>query len=221
MANEKIKAVLFDLDGTLVDTFESIVISFNEALNVLGAGHVDGEVLKKHIGAPHDVTLRKFAPHASQEELSRGTAVFRKTRAELTDEYTKVLPGVIELLENLRRENIKTGIVTTTTKEMTEHILKHSGLFDYFDVIVTRDDVKKLKPDPEPIIYALKKLKLNKDECIMAGDHPNDIIAAKAAGIKAVAIPSAYDRNELEKYAPDYVFDNIYGIYSLISLNNF
>jgi pyrophosphatase PpaX len=212
----KIKAVFFDLDGTLVDTFESIVISFNEALKALGAGPVDREILVESIGAPHDVTLRKIVPGASREELNEATSVFRKTRAEITDKYTKVLPGVPELLKNLKSKNIKTGVVTTTTRQMTEHILKAANLYDFFDVLITRDDVKNLKPDPEPIINAIDKLNLNKDECIMVGDHPNDIISAKTASVKVAAIPNVYDKKTLEKYKPDYIFKNIIDVESVI-----
>lgn len=206
---EKIKAVLFDLDGTLVDTFESIVISFNKALMSIGASPAKRDFLMKSIGAPHEVTLKKLVPGATQDEITSATAVFRKTREEVTDEYTKILPGVAELLKNLRAKNIKTAVVTTTAKLMTEHILKNAGLENFIDILITRDDVKNLKPDPEPLLLAVEKLNLNKSECIMVGDHPNDIIAAKKAGIKVAAIPHIYDKKTLGTYGPDYVFDNI------------
>lgn len=212
----KIKAVLFDLDGTLVDTFESIVISFNESLKVLGAGPAERDFLIKSIGTPHEVTLKKIVPNASAEQIDRATDVFRKTRAEVTDKHTKILPGVPELLKNLKTGNIKTGIVTTTARPMTEHILKVAHLFDFIDIIVTRDDVKNLKPHPEPIIKAVQELKLNKMQCIMVGDHPNDIIAAKSAGVKVAAIPNVYKRTILEKYEPDYIFDSILAVKNVI-----
>jgi len=216
----KTKAVFFDLDGTLVDTFDSIVISFNEALKVLGSEPKERNFLMKSIGAPHEVTLKKVVPDATQKEIDKATIVFRKTREKITDKYTKILPGVFELLRNLKSKNIKTGIITTTAKPTTEHILKTSGLRDFIDILITRDDVKNLKPDPEPVIKAIENLnkinKINKDECIMVGDHPNDITAAKAAGIKVIAIPNVYTRKTLEKYKPDYIFENIIDVKNVI-----
>jgi len=212
----KIKAVLFDLDGTLVDTFESIVISFNEALKFLGAKPANRKILTESIGAPHEVTLKKFVPKATQEEIHKATDVFRKTRAKTTDRYTKVLPGVSKLLKNLKSKNIKTGVVTTTAKAMSEHILKAANLYNLIDVLITRDDVENLKPDPEPVLKALVKLNLNNDECVMVGDHPNDIISAKSANVRVIAIPNVYDKEILEKYKPDYIFDRIIDVESVI-----
>lgn len=212
----KIKAVLFDLDGTLVDTFESIVISFNEALKVLNAGPAKRDFLIKSIGTPHEVTIKKIVPNASAEQIDMATDVFRKTRAEVTDKHTKILPEVPELLKNLKARNIKTGIVTTTARPMTEHILKVANLSNFIDIIVTRDDVKNLKPHPEPVIKAIQKLSLNKTQCIMVGDHPNDIIAAKSAGVTVAAIPNVYKRIILEKYGPDYIFDSILAVKNII-----
>jgi len=232
-----IKAVLFDLDGTLVDSFKSIVIAFNAALEYLGADKVNESEIKEYIGTPHEVTIKKFSPEASDEQIKKSAEIFHKTRIKYTDEYTTAIDNSLVILKFLKNSGIKTAVVTTTGRDISTRILKKTGLYDYIDVLVSRDDVKKLKPDPEPVITALNKIreigningrentkeninninKLNKENCIMIGDHPNDILAGKCAGIKTVGIVNVHSACELKSHGADYIVSNLFEIEQLIA----
>ena len=213
-----IKGILFDLDGTLVDSFKSIVIAFNEALESMGAEPRKEEELIPWIGIPYEVTIGQFMPEIANdsESIKKANITFNLVREEVTDQYTKARDGVLDLLTYLKSKQMKIGIVTTTHRELSIKILKSTKIIKFVDVLMTRDDVSKLKPDPEPIFMALKQLNLQRDECIMIGDHPNDIIAAKKAGVKVIAVINAHNKEELQKHNPDWILSDIRDVKKII-----
>ncbi len=205
-----LKAVLFDLDGTLVDSFKSIVLAFNESLNLAGMPPVAQARLGKRIGTPYDKIMVDLYPELADDPglLKDMSAEFNKRRHELTEKYTRAYPGVRDTLEKIKNLGLKTCVVTTTHRDMTEKMLNDTKIDPFIELIISRDDVKKLKPDPEPLFLAMEKMGVVPGECVMVGDHPNDILAAKNAGLRVVIIPKAHKKESLIKYNPDYLIDN-------------
>ena len=209
-----ITGVLFDLDGTLVDSYDAIVISFNGALESMGEKQKSRKELIRYIGVPHEETLKKISNDPKKVEL--GVKAFSTVRKRVSDRYTHEMEGARYLLLELKRKGAKTGVITTTGREMTGHIMRTTNLDYLMDVVVTRDDVASLKPSPEPVLRALKLLNLKKDECIMVGDHPNDMMAAKRAGIRAVGLINVFSAKELKDSGADFVVDKIKDVLEVI-----
>lgn len=216
MTNKKIKGILFDLDGTLVDSFPSVIASFREAFKFLkpyaktNLNFTDDEI-KKLIGTPHRETFRKITDN--NEAIEKAAVIFRETRKKFK---VDAIDGSIDLLNFLKSKNFNLGIVTTTGRELTEQILKDLNIQNLFEAIVTGTDVSHLKPHPEPILKAIEILNLDRDNCIMVGDHPNDIIAANSAGIKSTAILYARTKDEFIKYNPTYIVNSIKEIKNIV-----
>ncbi len=207
--NPKIKGILFDLDGTLANSFPSIIIAFREAFKFLEPyaktklNFTDDEI-KKLIGIPHQQTFGKIAN--DNEAVEKASKIFRETRKKFK---VDAIDGSVDLLNFLKAKNFKLGIVTTTGRKLTERILNDLNVQNLFEAVITGTDVLNLKPHPEPILKAIELLNLSKDSCVMSGDHPNDIIAANSAGIKSIAILYAHTKDEFERYNPTYIVSSI------------
>lgn len=181
-----LKAVIFDKDGVLVDTEEIVIQSIENVVNKysdLPYDKNDGNVLR---GATADVTFdlinNKYKiPFAVEETLKRYHEEYTKLLEERED---FIFDGVVELLEELKRNNILFGIGTNSSKERTRISLKH--LINSFDIIVTPEDVKNSKPAPDIFLAVSKKLGVSTENCVVIGDTNNDSLAARACGMKFV-----------------------------------
>ncbi|OQX18771.1 MAG: hypothetical protein BWK75_06285 [Candidatus Altiarchaeales archaeon A3] len=216
MKEIKTRGILFDLDGTLVDSFPSIIIAFKEAFKILkpftksDINFTDDEI-KKLIGIPHQETFRNMCDDG--EAVKKATEIFRETRRKFK---VGAIDGSVNLLMFLKTKNFKLGVVTTTGRELTERILNDLNVQNLFESVITGTDVSNLKPHPEPILKSIEILNLSNDSCIMAGDHPNDIIAANAANIRSIAILYARTKDEFMKYNPTYIVSSIGEIKNLV-----
>ena len=187
---EKYKAVIFDLDGTLINSLPYHVLSFKDLLLERGV-RVDDNYLKKLIGLPTEVILKEL------EHKYRIKENIHNLREERRYHYFKFLgkrditfPGVKKFLGELRLD-YKLAVATGSSKV----ILIHSTDKDFqglFDVVVTINEVKKGKPSPEQLFLAVKRLKVKKQECLFIGDSIYDAIASKTAGIDFIGVTTGY-----------------------------
>lgn len=182
------KAVLFDLDGTLVDNElyerENIkalvrIASKNTSLNEKEIWQKVREY-RKYEGTPLWYDWRYFTKFIGAPEDS-----WRQVHLENL-KHLKLLPGVIETLEKLKSMSVSLGIVTDAIRDVALLKIKHLKIKKFFKVIVTQDDVGTVKPDPYPILYALKLLDMSPNEAIYVGNTLNDVLAALAAGVKPI-----------------------------------
>ncbi len=177
-----LKAVLFDLDGTLINSeklsFEAIDCGFRE---VLGRPLTQNEEANL-LGRPVKKTLSEKYP-------SEGAAIYESILRHFNEKISgiKAYPGVIDLLDLLSAQNVRMAVVTSGDREVASRVMESSGIGRYFEFFVGQDDTKLHKPDPEPIFLALKKLGLFSGDCIFVGDQPYDIMAAKSSGMDALA----------------------------------
>jgi pyrophosphatase PpaX len=178
-----VRAVLFDLDGTLIDTIELIRVSFRYATEqVLGRALPD-ELTMANVGQPLRTQFEDLAPgHA--DELTR---VYREFNSAHHDELAKAYPGTVETLEGLAGRGIPMGVVTSKGTEGALRGLDLFGLTGFFEVIVSADDVPLHKPDPYPLRFAASALGVPLEYCVYIGDSPHDMQAAVSGGAIAVA----------------------------------
>lgn len=201
-----IKGILFDLDGTLVNTNDLIINSFTETFkHYYPQKEFTLQEIIDCIGPTLEQTAKKYYPQKIEEMVE----LYRHHYAIHHDELIKIYPGIKELLENLKALDLKLAIVTSKKKDMTLRAMKHTNILHYFDVIISSDEVENPKPHQEPIELALQKLNLLKNEVIMVGDNSHDIECAKNANVKSIAVGWALKGADyLRGYRPTYIIDS-------------
>lgn len=211
-----IKTMLFDLDGTIIDTNELIIRSFIESLQ----GFVPEDFGRDHIipsmGEPLTDQMKRFS---GLEDVTQLVAAYREVNLRLHDEYVKAFDNVNEVIEQLHEQGIQIGVVTTKMRLTTERGLKYVGLFDYVDAIVTIDDVENAKPHPEPVNKAVGLLGADPATTMMVGDSVVDILSALAAGTIAVGVAwSLKGEQKLKEAGAHHVIHDMRDLYSFVGL---
>lgn len=211
-----IRTMLFDLDGTIMDTNELIIRSFLESL----AGVVPADFSREHIIPNMGLTLSdQIKIFSGLEEVAHLEAAYRKVNLRLHDEFVKSFPYVNEVVKNLHEQGIRIGVVTTKMRLTTERGLKFVGLYDYIDAIVTIDDVINPKPHPEPVLMAMEQLGADPTSTIMVGDSVVDIESAEAAGAVSVGVAwSLKGAQKLRESGAQYVIDDMRELYAFAGL---
>lgn len=181
-ANSKavFKAVLFDLDATLIDTGEYILLAFNHALASEGIAPIDYAKLASLAGHPLRDCYAELAPGKNAKRLCDVHMQFQYDNAHLVKEF----PGADGLLKQLNQGGVKVGIVTARYRKSTDRLLEELGLAQYCQARAYGDDAWKGKPHPEPFLETAKMLGERPGDCLVVGDGCADIVGGKEAGCK-------------------------------------
>lgn len=202
----KINTILFDLDGTLINTNDLILASFEHTLEQFYPGQYSKQDIVSFIGEPLEETFQKV-DDARVEEL---ITAYRAHNHEHHDLLVKEYDGVFETIQSLHEQGYKLGIVTTKIRFTAEKGLKLTNLDRYFDCVVTIDDVQKAKPDAEPIYKALQTLGTSPESTMMVGDSQYDIMAGKNAGTKTAGVGwTIKGKDFLASYEPDVMLEKM------------
>lgn len=204
MAPMRFPVVLFDLDGTLIDSGPMIVSSMQHAARTVLGLEISEEALKAAVGGPGLVAQMGELDPGRVDEL---VDAYRRHNEPLHDEL-EAFWEVAEILPRLRDEGRRLGIVTAKRRATVQLAFDRlPALERAFEVVVTAEDTERHKPDPAPIVEALARLGAEPGEAAYVGDSPFDVRAAKAAGVRAVAVTwgGIHYRERLEREAPDAV----------------
>ena len=188
-----ITTILIDLDGTIADTDDQMVETIAERLGILQRIFPgdDATPFIRHFLLMVEGPVNWFITRSDRldldDEVFRLNRWIRQALGYQRSEELQIIPGVADTLLELSRK-YELGLVTTRNRETTEKFLTDQGLIELFAVIITRDDVQRLKPHPEPILLAMAKLDAEADRCVMVGDTSVDVLAARAAGINSIAV---------------------------------
>ncbi len=211
----KINTLLFDLDGTLINTNELIIESFLHTLNKYYPDKYKREDIFPFIGPTLYETFESINPEKMEEMVQ----VYRKFNHEQHDKLVTEFETVFETIQTLKEKGFKLGIVTTKIRTTVNMGLKLTKLDQFFDVVVTLDDVEHAKPNPEPIFKALEQLDAKPEEAIMVGDNHHDIGAGKNAGTKTAGVAwSIKGRDYIESFQPDYVLDKMSDLLAIVGV---
>ena len=200
------KAVVFDLDGTLVDSVELIIISFQHAIREVLGREVSREESIAWVGRPLREQMERFSPEHAEELVD----VYREFNHREHDRMLKLYDGIPNLLEALLRARVKLGLVTSKSRYTTQMAFDLTGIEGYFDMSVCADECAGNKPSPFPILACLDRLGVEPAEAAYVGDSPSDIQAAQAAGVRAIGVTwGVFDNGTLEAEKPDILVHTI------------
>ncbi|OYT31550.1 phosphatase [Candidatus Woesearchaeota archaeon] len=189
------KAVLFDLDGVIVDSRRAHVLSFQKVLKEKGVS-ISFSELKKFFGVL-DVDI--FKRLIKKKKIKASALELSKKRRKIASSFfknIKLFSGVKSLLKKLKNKYL-IGLATSSSFSKTEFILETFKLKEYFDAVVVREDVKKHKPDPEVYLKLAKKLKVKPEECVVIEDSVAGVEAARRAGMFCVAVLNSFPKKML------------------------
>ncbi len=209
-----ITTVLFDLDGTLLDSFALIMAAFRHACDTV-LGYVPTEdALHAHWGEPLRTRFAYFAPDRVDELVAAYTPYYDVLQTQLAAPF----PGVPQMLQRLRRRGARLGVVTSKRRRAALRDLDVFHLAQYLDTVVVAEDVVSPKPAPDAVLEALRRLDAQRAQAWMVGDWILDIQAARAAAVTSVAAMwGAWDRSALLGSAPDYVAERPEDIVRLLA----
>jgi pyrophosphatase PpaX len=197
----KLPAILFDMDGTLIDSIELIVEGMVYAYDGREGPRPTREEWKALIGTPLDKMLAQWSHSAEDVEFLRGR--YREFQFGHHDRLVRIYDGVEETLRELHARGHPLAIVSSKLERGIRKSMDYFKLTPLFDVLVGLESTEKHKPLPEPVLFALEKLGVAPKDAIFVGDSPHDIEAGNAAGVVTVACPwGAYSRAELEVARP-------------------
>ena len=196
-----LSCLFFDLDGTLADTTELILVTFKDTFRELGLPPRSDEELLAEIGRPLHLQARDIDEERAQEIFD----LYRRLYDVNHDAYAKEFPGVRESVAELKARGYRLALVTSKRSHSANGDLAYYKLAEYFEVVVTADDTSRHKPDPEPALKALELLGASPGEATFIGDSPYDLRCAHAAGVLAGAVEwGPFPRESLEAEKPDY-----------------
>ena len=218
------KAVLFDLDGTLIDTAADFIRIIQQMCREEGRALVEPELIRTQVSEGARAMVKLVYPEMQLED-----PVFLQHRQRFLDRYgadiavdTDLFDGMYPLLEQLEAQDIPWGIVTNKPRWLSEALLKALNLSERCAVLVCPEDVTRTKPDPEPMYLAAKQLNLAAEDCIYIGDHPRDIDAGRHAKMPTVLaaygyLPLQY-KDDLTAWQADHIVHTVAELHQLIQI---
>jgi pyrophosphatase PpaX len=194
--------VIFDLDGTIVDTVELIRRSFRYATRRVLKKELPDREIMAYVGQPLMTQMVQLSPQHAQELYD----VYRAYNHRVHDEFIRGYAGIDEALAGLREAGKRLGLVTSKSADTTQMAFRAVGLEQHFDVVVTASDTTEHKPRPAPILLCLERLGAGRERPIYIGDSPYDVAAGKAAGIATAAVTwGLFSADDLADAGPDHL----------------
>lgn len=188
--NPKRDVALFDLDGTVLDTYAPILESMRYATKTVFGEALPDSKLVSMVGQPLVTQMQAFAAEqgCGPEVADELTRVYREYNERDLDEKSFPFPGIPEAIASLKNAGFTVGVVTSKRAVLATKSLKAHGLFDAFACVNGAEDSTAHKPDPDPLLTAAKKLGVSPDRCVYVGDSPYDLQAARAASMPSVGV---------------------------------
>lgn len=197
------KAVIFDFDGTLADSYAAIACSVNHVRAQHGLPALEVDEVKRHVGRGPVYLLTHTVPGGN---MTDDLACYRQHHPTVMFELTQLLPGALALVQGLSRLGKKIGLCSNKPRLFSQKLLEHLRIATYFDVVVGPEDVANPKPAPDMLLLAVKRLGLSQSEVLYIGDMTVDIETARAAGVQVWVAPTGCDdRHVLEAAKPERV----------------
>ncbi len=218
------KVILFDLDGTLVDSAPDLALAVNHMLETLGREPFHADTIRSWVGNGAQTLVKRGLSGNSIIDESIDPELFAKALDIFLDFYAQNLcvstvtyPNVTATLNTLKAKGYRLALVTNKPYDFIDPLLEGLALSDLFEFSLGGDSLTKKKPDPMPLLHVCEQLGVDASECIMIGDSKNDILAANAAEMQSIGVTYGYNYNEhISHYKPDHVVESFDEIIALI-----
>lgn len=211
--DKKITTLIFDFDGTLLDTNELIINTFQHVLDKYYPGEYGRDEILPFLGP----TLKETFELINMEKSEEMIAAYRAWNIANHDKLAFEFDGVSDTLNKLKQMGFKMAIVSTKKNDMVLRGVNLLDVDDVFDTIIGLDDVSKPKPDAEPILLALERLGSSKEEALMIGDNYHDIVGGQNAGVRTAGVAwTVKGENFLQKFNPDYMLHHITDLFKVV-----
>lgn len=196
-----VKAIMIDLDGTLLDTAGDLVIAANVMLRKLGAAKLPLATIQSYIGKGIQNLVNKclvdsFNCVPDPEFLAQAMVIYEQEYAKKLCVTTRPYPRVTDGLNAMKEAGFQLACITNKSEAFTLPLLRATGLLDYFDIVLSGDSLPKKKPDPMPLHHACKFFGILPNEMLLIGDSVNDTEAARAAGSYIFCVPYGYNEGQ-------------------------
>ena len=217
------QAVLFDLDGTLIDTAADFIRIIQNMCREEGRAVLDADLIRTQVSEGARAMVKLVYP-----ELAVDDSIFIAHRQRFLDEYgeniavdTDLFQGMYPLIEDLEKHNIPWGIVTNKPRRFSESLLEALNLTERCSVLICPDDVTHTKPDPEPMYLAASHLQIDPKQIIYVGDHPRDIDAGRNASMYTILAAYGYlpleHKDNLDAWQADCIVNNVTELHQIIN----
>ena len=207
-----IKALIFDLDGTLVDTAPDLMAATNHVLNLAGRPAITDAQLRQFVGHGSMALIRlgmEATGGAPDElELTRLRDLFLDYYGRNIAAHSKVFDGVIPLLDNAASRGLKMGVCTNKVEGLSNKLLGEIGIAKYFTAVVGGDTLPIMKPNPEPYLEVARRLGVDAATTLMFGDSETDIRTAQNVGVPVIAVSFGYTHAHVSSFNPTHVIDH-------------
>ncbi len=220
--NFKPKMVLIDLDGTLVDSVPDLAYCVDGMMKRLGLRPHGEEKVRDWVGNGVERLVKRalvgeLEGEPEEQTFQKALPLFLELYDENISQRSHLYPGAREALEFLKNAGIRRGCVTNKAARFTEPLLRHLGVLEDFQVVVSGDTLEKQKPDPAPLIYAARALDVAPADSLMVGDSVSDVTAARAAGFSVVCVTYGYNHGQdVADAHPDALIDSLAELESLV-----
>lgn len=212
------RAVLFDLDGTLIDSYDAITSSVNEVRRTRNLEPLGVAQVRPKVGRGVESLLRSTVEGT---ELSIDIPIYKEHHSRACVELTRLLPGALELVQSLKHRGIPVGICSNKPGPFTKLILKSLEWADQFDVVCGPEDAAHPKPDPGMLKEAGKRLAISPEQMLYVGDMEVDVLAGRSVGCEVWIVSTGSDSIEtLRNAKPDAVFQSLWEIASVLGFSN-
>jgi len=220
-----LEGLIFDLDGTLIDSVGVYYVMMESVFEKLHWPKVSREVMRKAIkddGFDWALVLPSGTGRLEEDLIALAREVIRGMYPRVFEDMVAMVPGAEHLLKKLHERNVKLGLVTSTLGRFIEFKLiplKKCGVRDLFQSVITLDDVKNRKPSGDPLLECARRLDKNPEKCAYVGDAAGDIVAGKSARMRTIAVLTGVDDYEaLKGEDPDIILDSVSHLTERLSL---
>ncbi len=207
---DNIKLVVFDLDGTLIDAYQAIAVSFNHTMRRLGYPGQADQVIRRAVGFGDKNLLRPFI---KGEDLKKALKIYRQHHRISLVQYSRLFPKVKDLLRYLKIKGYKLAVASNRPTIFSRILIRHLGLKKYFDYVLCADKLKNRKPHPEILNRIMRKFSVKPKEAVYVGDMTVDAEAGRRAKVMTVMVTTGSStKKELKNEKPSYIVPKVWDL---------
>lgn len=218
MLRSDLELIIFDLDGTLIDSKLDLAHAVNAARAHMGLKALDNELVYSYVGNGAPVLMRRaLGPSASEEDVQKALDFFLRYYGEHKLDFTRLYPGVREALDQLREEGARMAVLTNKPVRISQAIIDGLGLHDHFFRVYGGNSFEQKKPDPVGVFKLMEETGVEAGQTLMVGDSAVDVRTARNAGIQVAGVSYGFQPESLAGDRPDYLVDRMEAVAEIVS----